>query len=218
MFYHIKKYKKTYFILFISFLVMIVCLTYWANQIIINKSKDFTTDDINNVKPVKVALLLGTGKNLKSGKPNAYFFNRIDATVALFKQKKITYLIISGDNSRANYNEPLDMKLELAKQGVDTSKVYLDYAGFRTYDSVIRAKEIFGQDTILFISQAFHNQRAIYIAQQNGMLAYGYNAKDVTAFSGFRTKIRELLARNKVFLDQWFNTKPKFLGERISIP
>lgn len=197
---------------------MIVCLTYWANQIIINKSKDFTTDDINNVKPVKVALLLGTGKNLKSGKQNAYFFNRIDATVALFKQQKITYLIISGDNSRANYNEPLDMKLELAKQGVDTSKVYLDYAGFRTYDSVIRAKEIFGQDTILFISQAFHNQRAIYIAQQNGMLAYGYNAKDVTAFSGFRTKIRELLARNKVFLDQWFNTKPKFLGERISIP
>jgi SanA protein len=218
MFYQIKKHKKTYFIVFLAAILLLVSSSYWANRIIITKSKDFITDDINKVKPVKVALLLGTSKYLKNGKPNAYFFNRIDATVTLFKQQKINYLIISGDNSRSNYNEPLDMMLELARQGVDTTKVYLDYAGFRTYDSVIRAKEIFGQDTLIFVSQAFHNQRAIYIAQQNGMLAYGFNAKDVTAFSGFRTKIRELFARNKVFIDQWINTKPKFLGEKIIIP
>lgn len=110
------------------------------------------------------------------------------------------------------------MKLELAKKGIDTTKIYLDYAGFRTYDSVIRAKEIFGQDSLLFISQAFHNERAVYIAQQNGMVAYGFNAKDVNAFNGFKTKLREYLARNKVFVDQLFNVKPKFLGDKILIP
>jgi SanA protein len=155
---------------------------------------------------------------LKSGKPNAYFFNRIEATIALFKNHKISYVIISGDNSRKDYNEPLDMKNELLKNGIAEDRIYLDYAGFRTYDSVIRAKKIFGQDTILFISQEFHNQRAVFIARQNGIEGYGFNAKDVTAFNGLKTMIREFFARDKVFIDAWINKEPKFLGEKIIIP
>lgn len=218
MFKHLAKYKRKYTIALIIILTLSTWLTYVANQKIIDVSTPFITSDINKVTPVKAGLLLGTSKHLKSGKPNAYFFNRIDAAVALFNHHKISYVIISGDNSSEDYNEPQDMKNELIKKGIPENKIYLDYAGFRTYDSVIRAKEIFGQDSVLVISQQFHNQRAVFIAKKNGIAAYGFNAKDVSAFNGFKTKIRELFARDNVFLDDWFNTEPKFLGERIIIP
>ena len=218
MFYiFIKRHRKFIITSLIASLIT-VWITHSANQKIINASEDYISADIQKVIPVRVGLLLGTGKNLKSGKPNAYFFHRIDATLELFKSHKINYLIISGDNSGRAYNEPLDMKNELIKKGIPEDKIYLDYAGFRTYDSVIRAKEIFGQDTLLIISQEFHNQRAVYIARKNGVVAYGYNAKDVTVYSGLKTKIREFFARDKVFLDTWFGIKPKFLGKKISIP
>ena len=218
MFKHLAKYKRKYLFAFILVTLVITWLTYLANQKIIEVSKPFITSDINKVNPVKAGLLLGTSKYLKSGKPNAYFFNRIDATVMLFNHHKITCVIISGDNSRASYNEPLDMKNELIKSGIPEHKIYLDYAGFRTFDSVKRAKEIFGQDSVLMISQEFHNERAVFIAKNIGITAYGYNAKDVSTFNGFRTKIREFFARDKVFLDHWFHIEPKFLGEQIIIP
>jgi SanA protein len=218
MFQHLKKHKGKYIILTIFLAGFIFLITHKANQKIIEASENFITSDIRKVIPLKVALLLGTSKYLKSGKPNAYFFNRIEATIALFKNHKISYVIISGDNSRKDYNEPLDMKNELLKNGIAEDRIYLDYAGFRTYDSVIRAKKIFGQDTILFISQEFHNQRAVFIARQNGIEGYGFNAKDVTAFNGLKTMIREFFARDKVFIDAWINKEPKFLGEKIIIP
>jgi SanA protein len=218
MFNHLKKYKGLYYNLFFAISIILFGLSYKANQIIISHSQPYISHDIHQVKPTKVALLLGTSKYLKSGKPNAYFFNRIEATIALFKNHKISYVIISGDNSRKDYNEPLDMKNELLKNGIAEDRIYLDYAGFRTYDSVIRAKKIFGQDTILFISQEFHNQRAVFIARQNGIEGYGFNAKDVTAFNGLKTMIREFFARDKVFIDAWINKEPKFLGEKIIIP
>jgi SanA protein len=109
------------------------------------------------------------------------------------------------------------MKEELIKQGIPDSVVFLDYAGFRTFDSVIRAKEIFGQDSIIIISQQFHNERAIYIARKNNISAWGYNAKNVNSYKGFMTKIREYFARDKVFIDLLFGTKPKFLGQKITL-
>jgi SanA protein len=167
------------------------------------------------VADFKVGLLLGTSKNLKNGNKNDFFFNRIDATVQLFKSGKIKNVIISGDNSKKNYNEPLDMKVELVRNGIPDSVIYLDYAGFRTLDAVVRAKEIFGQSSYIVISQKFHNERAVYLARKYGIDAYGYNAKEVTAYKGFKTKLRELFARDKMFLDLMFGVKPKFMGERI---
>ncbi len=211
---------KRYLKLFVGLSVVIVVLvifTFWANSTIIKNSKSFITDNLSDIDSSKVGLLLGTNKHFKSGKPNTYFFNRIDAAVELFESGKIEYIIISGDNGRKEYNEPLDMKEELMKRGVPENKIYLDYAGFRTFDSVIRAKEIFGQTSFIVISQKFHNERAVYIARKYGIEAFGYNAKDVTAFTGFKVKLRELFARNKVFLDMLFGKEPKFLGDKITI-
>lgn len=209
--------RKKLLVATILFSVVFLLFTVIANKIIVNNTKAYITADITNTNYCKTALLLGTSKTLKSGKKNDFFYNRISATAELYKNGKIKFIIVSGDNGNKDYNEPQDMKNELILLGIPDSIIYLDYAGFRTFDSVIRAKEIFGQDSLLVISQKFHNERAIYIARKNNISAWGYNAKDVTAYSVFRTKIREYFARDKVFLDQLFGIKPKFLGEKIEL-
>lgn len=103
-------------------------------------------------------------------------------------------------------------------QGIPESRIFLDYAGFRTLDSVVRAKEIFGQDRFTVISQKFHNERAVYLARHYDIEAIGFNAQDVSVNNGFKTRIREWLARVKVFVDLLTNKQPKFLGEQIEIP
>lgn len=210
-----KRYKK----IAIGLLIIVAALflfTFWANTTIIKNSSAFITGSLQEVDSCKAGLLLGTSKYAWGGE-NDFFFNRIDAAVELLKAGKIECIIISGDNSRKDYNEPLDMKNELIKQGIPEAKIYLDYAGFRTFDSVIRAKEIFGQTSFIVISQKFHNERAVYIARKNGIEAFGYNAKDVEARKGFKTKIREYFARDKVFLDMLIGVEPKFLGDKIVI-
>lgn len=165
----------------------------------------------------KVGLLLGTSKKVGS-RDNLYYINRINAAYNLMKAGKIKYIIISGDNGREDYNEPGMMRADLINRGIDSSKIYLDYAGFRTFDSVKKLKEIFGQNAVTIISQPFHNERAIYIAERENIAAIGFDAKDPSFRGSIKTKIREKFARVKVFLDFWFNAKPKFLGDTIKIP
>ena len=182
-----------------------------------SETKDLVTYDIQKLPNEKVGLLLGTGKFLKNGCKNLYFFNRIDATEQLYKSGKIQYILISGDNSTKNYSEPEDMQAELIKRGIPADKIVLDFAGFRTLDSVVRAKEIFGQNSFIIISQKFHNERAIFLARKYGIEAYGFNAKDVNKYFGFKTKVREYFARAKVFVDFTLGIEPKLGGEKILI-
>ncbi|WP_313608081.1 ElyC/SanA/YdcF family protein, partial [Dysgonomonas sp.] len=124
----------------------------------------------------------------------------------------------SGDNSRKDYNEADDMRAALVEAGVPDSIIHCDYAGLRTLDSVVRMNEIFGQDSFIVVSQEFHNERAVFLAQNYGLTAYGYNAKDLSLNrSSYRTKIRELFARVKVFVDIATGKEPKYLGEKIKI-
>lgn len=206
------KGKIIFIVLTLLFLLIIT-----SNYVIASYSVGKTTNDISKVKNNKVGLVLGTSKKLKDGRINLYFKYRIQAVLELYNAGKIDYILISGDNGNEYYDEPTDFKNELIKKGIPENKIYLDYAGFRTLDSVIRAKEIFGQNEITIISQEFHNERAIYLAAKNGIKAIGFNAKDVTGKNGIKTKLREYLARTKVFLDIMFNVKPKYLGDKIEI-
>lgn len=172
---------------------------------------------LDEVPANRVGLLLGTSRTVRSGRPNEYFYNRVDAAAALYRAGKVEYLVISGDNGRKSYNEPQDMKDALVERGVPAEAVYLDYAGFRTYDSVVRMEKIFGQGRFTVVSQEFHNRRAIYIARALGLEAVGYNAADVAAYDGVKTRYREKLARVKMFMDLWTGKNPKFLGEPVGI-
>lgn len=188
-----------------------------ANYVVEYRTDEWVYDDASSTPINKVGLLLGTSKTLKSGRPNQYFQNRIRATLELWKAGKIEVVVVSGDNSSEGYNEPEDMRAELMKGGIPTNKIYLDYAGFRTLDSVVRMEKIFGQTRFTVISQEFHNRRAVYIAQAKGLQAVGFNAADVTAYNGLKTQAREKLARVKLFIDLWINKNPKFLGEEVVI-
>lgn len=197
------------------FLGISVLFVWWANHKIETETKNFVSYDIQKLPNEKVGLLLGTSKILKSGWKNLYFFNRIDAAEQLYKSGKIKYILISGDNSTKDYSEPEDMQAELLKRGIPADKIVLDFAGFRTLDSVVRAKEIFGQNSFIIISQKFHNERAVFLAQHYGIKAYGFNAKDVNKYFGFKTKVREYFARAKVFVDFLLGVEPKFGGEKV---
>jgi SanA protein len=209
-------FKRKLLIIIISLIIFSILFTIYTN-VTIAKYKKLTTNNIESLTSQKAGLLLGSARYLNNGYGNPYFFNRIEAAVELYKSGKIKYIIVSGDNSRKDYDEPSNMKEELIKRGVPEDVIFLDYAGFRTLDSVVRAKEIFGQDSLIVISQKFHNERAVFIAEKNGIKAYGYNAKDIV-HKDYKTKIREILARNKVFIDLLFNVEPKFYGEKINIP
>ena len=210
------KLKKTikYCIIFI---LLVLLSTFTINIIVnISTSKKLYTST-QNIPSNKVGLLLGTTKYLYGGQINLYYQYRINAAVRLYKANKIKFILISGDNSRKEYDEPTTIKEDLIKQGIPENKIFLDYAGFRTLDSVVRCKKIFNQSSITVISQKFHNQRAIYIAKYHGIKAIGYNAKDVSIKYGFKTMVREKLARVKMILDLIINNQPKYLGKKIQI-
>ena len=175
-------------------------------------------ESVDEIPSNDIGLLLGTIKELRNGRPNPYFTYRIKAASELYKAGKIKHILISGDNSKRSYNEPEDMQLALIKSGVPDSVITLDYAGFRTFDSMIRCKEVFQRNKVTIISQEFHNKRAIFIANYLGMDVIGFNAIDIWAHLNTKTKAREYLARTKAVLDLYIlNTKPKFLGKKINI-
>lgn len=198
-------------------LILIIIMASIASHKVESASEKYVYSDTSVIPYNRVGLLLGTSKLLRSGKPNRYFTYRIDATVKLFNARKIKYVVISGDNSTRDYNETRDMHDALVARGMPENRIYLDYAGLRTYDSVYRIKAIFGQTDFTVISQEFHNLRAIYIAKALKLNAIGYNAPDVTVYYGLQTQLREKLSRVKLFIDLALGIKPKFLGDKIEI-
>lgn len=209
-----RKIRRWSFLLLLAFgLLVLIC-----NIIVVRSARHRIFSSTENLPHNKAGLVLGTGKLLAGGGINPYFQNRVAAAAELYKAGKVECLIISGDHSKADYNEPQDFKDELVKLGIPAEKIVLDYAGFRTFDSMVRCREIFGQQSITIVSQPFHNQRALYIAKRLGMQAVAYNAKDVSASMGLRTNMREWLARVKVFSDLILRNKPGFLGEKIALP
>lgn len=198
-------------------LIVIIGIILFADFTVKSTTKEQLYDNTNDIPHNNVGVVLGTTKYLKGGFINYYFSYRIKATTDLHKAGKIDYIVVSGDNSRSDYNEPEDMKQALIENGVPEDHIYMDYAGLRTLDSVYRMKAIFGKDSFTIISQPFHNARAVYIANYLNLNTVGYNAQDVTTKFGFKTMLREKFARVKLLLDKILNKKPKFLGEPIEI-
>jgi len=204
------------FVLFIVGILIGGCLfVIYCNHQIESTAKNLTYDNIEELPYNKVGVVLGTSKYLIGGGINQYYENRIIAATEVFKSGKVDYLLVSGDNALMEYNEPIRMKNSLVEKGIPEERIYLDYAGFRTLDSVVRAKEVFDQKRYTVISQEFHNKRAIYIGEKFGIEMVAYNAKNPKKI---RVRRREVFARVKAVLDvKVLDTQPKFLGEKIYI-
>ncbi|MDE6120360.1 MAG: YdcF family protein [Muribaculaceae bacterium] len=196
-----------------------VVFTVYANVRVENASEARIYTCVDSIPHNKVALLLGTNPLNKWGRPNSYFTNRINTAAELYHAGKVDFIIASGDNHTKQYDEPTAMRDSLVAHGVAKERIILDFAGFRTLDSVVRAKEVFGCDSLTIISQSDHNARALYLADANKITAVAISAPlRAGRLVRVRLAIREWLARGKMMLDLWLDKQPHFLGERIGIP
>ena len=213
----VKRLWQTLFFVVIIFVISVLAI----DVLIDDSSKNRLYDSVENVPKRGVVIVLGTAKYVRKGKINYYYKYRIDAAAKLYKSGKVKAILVSGDNATPYYNEPARMKRDLIKQGVPKDKIYLDFAGFRTLDSILRAKEIFGIKKCIIVSQKLHLQRALFIASKSGVDAIGFVAKDYPGTKAWlRMRMREYLARVKAFLDIYIlHTTPKFFGkfEKIEI-
>lgn len=198
--------------------VLLVGFTVYANCATAKAGEGKVFDDLDKVPEGRVALVFGCSAKLGT-RTNMYFYHRIEAAADLWNAGKVSGFIVSGDNRWDSYNEPEDVKQALIARGVPADKIVCDFAGLRTFDSVVRAKEVFGLNEVVFVSQRFQNERAQYMASQCGLNAVSYVAKDVTSSGGRKTKLREILARPKMVLDfHLLGTKPKHLGQKEKLP
>lgn len=210
--------KRTWRRIILATILLLVVVTGAVNYWVTKSTQLQLYADVNAVPHHKVGLLLGTSRHGRNGLINRYYQYRIDAAVALFQAGKIDYILVSGDNRKKNYNEPESMAADLMARGIPRERIVLDYAGFRTLDSILRCREVFGEDDITIISQPFHNERAVFIANRKGMHVIAFNAQDVPASTGILVQLREKLARVKMVLDLVFNKGPKFYGPKVKIP
>lgn len=217
--YCIQRYWKRILLIIAMVIIAAIVVPLICYKVVEKQTEKRLYSNVNEIPYNRVGLLLGTNPKARSGRDNFYFVYRIEACAELYHAKKISKILISGDNSTKEYDEPESMKQALIAKGVPGEDIVLDYAGFRTLDSIIRAKKIFGQTKLTIISQRFHNERAIYLALENGIDAIGYNAKEIRGSTSFLKTgyLREGLARVKMFLDIWFGKSPKFLGKQENI-
>lgn len=199
-------------------LLLLVGVILTCNQIVVNSTKEKVFNDINSIKSAEVGLLLGTTPQTRiGGRKNMFFKYRIDAAEDLYNAGKIKYILISGDeNSLDGVNEPECMKDSLVARGIPKNVIFLDRKGFRTLDSVVRMSKVYGVRIFTIISQRFHNERALYLAEHLGLDVedlQAYNAKEPTSTMSMMTYIREYFARVKMFFDIWTNKQPSNLED-----
>ena len=203
------------FLLLVAFVMSIVLLDVYISK----QAKPLLYENIKELPSKKAALLLGTAKYVIGGGKNYFYIYRIRAAVALWKAGKVKAIVVSGDNGTKYYDETTTMYEDLIKAGVPAQHISKDYAGFRTLDSVVRAKAIFDLEDYIIISQKFHLERALFLAHAKGQKAIGFMAKDIKGTSAYyRMKAREYLARVKAFLDVYIlGTEPKFYGKKEKV-
>jgi len=191
------------------------CIT---NIWVVSSTQAYVLSACDQLPDHRMALVLGTSHKTTAGLPNQFFEKRMDTAAELYKVGKIDHFILSGDNRSKFYNEPIEMRKALINRGVPTSAITLDYAGLRTLDSVVRSKEIFGQDKIIIITQPFHSYRALFISQYYNIDAVAVVASEPELEVSFKVRIREYFARTKAVLDLYIlKTTPRFLGKKEEI-
>jgi SanA protein len=212
---HLRKKHLRKFVMGTSiFLIAFVIILLTNDLIIARKASSRLYYDVNETPGKLVAIVLGTSK-YSNGAINLYYEARIKAAVDLFQAGKIHGILVSGDNATLQYDEPTTMQKDLIKSGIPAEYITMDYAGFRTLDSMIRAQKVFGLNEILIISQRFHCERALYISDAIGIEAVGFCAEDVPITQSLRIRTREVFARAMAFIDvNIVNRQPRFLGKR----
>lgn len=205
----------------VVFLIAIAIMVFYI--IVLSNAAGRTYDRTDEIPHNKVGLLLGTSPITRWGARNLYCENRIEAADELYKAGKIDYILVSGGDYREKEkygcDEPQALKDSLVARGVPADRIILDYEGVRTLNSIVKAKEVYGLDSVTLISQKYHNERAIYLADHHGLNVVAYNAKPSPILKNrIRNTLRESLARPKMFLDLLTEKTPEFKDQKLEIP
>lgn len=180
-----------------------------------SKSRILTMDQAAEIQDVDCILVLGCG--IIDNRPGLMLKDRLDKGIELYNQNSAPKLLMSGDHGQNGHDEVSVMKRYAINNGVSSSDIFMDHAGFSTYESMYRAKEIFRAHKVIIVTQRYHIHRAIYIAQALGLEAYGVAAEDITYYGQALRDIREILARTKDFFTSAIKPEPTFLGNPISL-
>ncbi len=179
-------------------------------------SSSFIFQNIEDVPKKQVALVLGA-KVYQDGTMSSITSDRADTAIELYNNGKVEKILVSGDHGRQNYDEVNTIKNYLVNNHIPAKDIFLDHAGFDTYDSLFRARDIFHVSSAIIISQNFHLPRAVYIGKSLGLDVVGMSADKHLYVLATYNELREALARFKAFIDITFQVKPKFLGNPIPI-
>ncbi len=181
------------------------------------KTAPYIYENVSQLPHREVGVVLGTSKYYRTGELNQYYLYRIQGALNAYNSGKVNYLLLSGDNALQSYNEPRTMRRDLIRAGVDPADIVLDYAGFRTLDSIIRTRKVFDTNDFTIITQRFHCERALFIAMHQGITAQCYAVPSPKNMLGIR--IREIAARIAALADLYlFKSEPRYLGPLIPIP
>ncbi|QZY96762.1 outer membrane permeability protein SanA [Pantoea dispersa] len=209
-------FKRVFFALFIIILLVMATalgLDRWISW----RTAPFIYEDVASLPHRQVGVVLGTAKYYRTGVINQYYLYRIQGALNAYNSGKVNYLLLSGDNALQSYNEPMTMRRDLIKAGVDPSDIVLDYAGFRTLDSIVRTRKVFDTNDFIIITQRFHCERALYIAQHLGIQAQCYAVPSPKNMLSVR--FREVGARLGALADLYLmKREPRFLGPLVPIP
>ena len=209
----IRRFLKIALIVFLIMFVFVMLTNLW----VYSSTQEQVFTELDDVPYAPVGIVLGTSPMTSAGDPNPYFEERITAAAELYARHKIGHILVSGDNATIYYNEPEKMRQALLRKGVPESAITLDYAGFRTLDSMFRCKMVFGQNQVTVVTQPFHAYRALFIAEYLRMDARAYAAKTDSS-GGLRLAVREYLARTLAVWDLYvIKREPKFLGKKETL-
>ena len=198
--------------------VLLLVVSAWlADRSLERFSAPFVARDAARLPAIDVALVLGAAPIGPEGGPNRYFEYRLDTAAELWRSGKVRFLLVSGNGQQPDYDEPSAMRAGLAKRGVPTQAIYRDPGGVRTLESVLRARDVYGQTRLVVVSQRFHLARAIFLARRSGIEAWGLEARDVDRAYSIFTELRRYPSALRAFGDVWFDTVPRTGVPRIVV-
>lgn len=181
------------------------------------KTAPYIYENLKSLPHRQVGVVLGTAKYYRGGGINQYYLYRMQGALNAYNSGKVNYLLLSGDNALHSYNEPMTMRKDLIAAGVDPADIVLDYAGFRTLDSIVRTRKVFDTNDFIIITQRFHCERALFIALHMGIQAQCYAVPSPKNMLNIR--VREVGARLGALADLYvMKREPHFLGPLIPIP
>ena len=210
------KIKKIVFILSVILLVLVLAVL-GINRYVKSSTKNqiISVEESSNLEDIDCIIILGAG--IWGDKPSPMLEDRLLQGIELYNNNVSTKIIMSGDHGREEYDEVNIMKEFAIEKGVPSENIFMDHAGFSTYESIYRAKEIFEADKIVIVTQKYHLYRALHIANSLGIEAYGVGADPRQYVGAMYREIREILARNKDFVKCLFKPEPTYLGETIPV-